>query len=241
MKLAVIVGHTQKAPGAKSYKGIHEYEWNGKVAQEMKKYASELKAQGGHDIEVEVYTRDAGGVSLAAKEAKAWGAEACIELHFNAAEKMAYGCECLVLDGDIESAKHADLLTDKLSKEYGFKERRVTKRLPSSFEGDGVYETVSGNNGHGNLNAVKAAGIPIRLLIEPAFLNTANTEAVKIHDDQVGYARLMVNHFAKIEAPTAEKPGAKPEIPPRATGEALAAIAVLRAKLEELETVIKTW
>lgn len=195
MKLAIIIGHTKKAQGATSYKGVSEYVWNGKVAQEMKAYAKTLP-----NIDVEVYTRDAAGVSGAAKLAKAWGADICMELHFNAFSKAAYGCEILVLKGDVESAKHADLLTDLLAKHYGFKERKVTHILQNEFDGDGVYETVSGNAGHGNLASVKAQGIPVRLLIEPCFMNTKNSESEKIHDDQSGYARLLVNYFAGIKS-----------------------------------------
>lgn len=201
MKLAIIIGHTKKAQGATSYKGVSEYVWNGKVAQEMKAYAKTLP-----NIDVEVYTRDAAGVSGAAKLAKAWGADICMELHFNAFSKAAYGCEILVLKGDVESAKHADLLTDLLAKHYGFKERKVTQILQNEFDGDGVYETVSGNAGHGNLASVKAQGIPVRLLIEPCFMNTKNSESEKIHDDQIGYARLLVNYFAGVRE-TAPTPG----------------------------------
>lgn len=192
-KLAVCVGHTKNDQGATSFKGVSEYIWNGQVAKFMEELAKALP-----DFEVKVFWRDGGGVAAAARAAKAWGADSWIELHFNAASGKAEGCECLVLKGDVPSAKHADLLTDLLAAQYGFTERRITRILPDEFDGDGVYEVVSGNNGYGNLLAVKNAGIPIRMLIEPNFLHIASNEAKKIHDDQRGYAKLMVNHFAGL-------------------------------------------
>lgn len=190
MKLAVIVGHTKSAQGANNYKGVSEYVWNGKVATLMAANAPSF------GIEVKVFYRDVGGVSAAAKAAKAWGANASLELHFNAAGAVAYGCECLVLKGDVVSAKLADKLTDGLAKKYSLRERRITELLPTGYDGDGVYELESGARGYSNLAAVKAAGINVRLLLEPCFMDTKNSESQRIIDDQEGYAKFLLGFFA---------------------------------------------
>lgn len=193
MKLGVILGHTKSSQGAVAYNGQTEYVWNGKVCDEIVIAAGKYPS-----LEVKIEKRDSGGVSGAAKRLKAWGAEMCLELHFNSFTSAAYGCECLVLAGDVTSTIHADLLTDALQKKYGFKERNVTRILPPSYDGDGVLEIKSGGRGYGNLKAAKDAGIKVAILLEPTFLNKKTSESEKIINDQKGYAEMIVKHFANF-------------------------------------------
>lgn len=195
MKLGVIVGHTKKAQGAVAFNGQSEYVWNSKVAEYMQ-FIAKSKYR---NFEVFVEFRDIGGVTGAAQRLAAKGVTHCIELHFNAFTKAAYGCEVLVLADDTLSTTHADLLTDALNKKYAFKERGVSKILGPSFDGDGILVTKSGMNGFGNLVAVKNAGIKVRLLIEPTFMNIKTIESEKIINDQMGYADLIIYHFATYE------------------------------------------
>lgn len=194
MKLAIIVGHTKAAPGATSYWGESEYPWNTKnaalIVESAKRY--------GGQIEAKAFFRDDGGVAGAAERAKAWGATHSLELHFNAASNTALGCECLIIKGDVESAKYADVLTDMISDKFGIKERRLTQILPDAYQGDGVFETVKGQNGYANLLTVSGKGIKVRCLIEPAFMDKKTAESEKLRNDTKGYADVIVDAFAKV-------------------------------------------
>lgn len=91
-KLAVVVGHTQESPGAFGQAPVNqnEYFWNGDLADRMKRHA-----EGVPGLAVEVFFRDQGGISGAYRRAGEWGADACIELHFNSFEGNAKGTETI--------------------------------------------------------------------------------------------------------------------------------------------------
>lgn len=88
MKLAIVVGHTLKSQGAYSPTLAQtERLWNAELAARIKDLAP---------AEVAVFLRDGHGVAGAYAQAKAWGAEAVVELHFNsAADRQAQGTETL--------------------------------------------------------------------------------------------------------------------------------------------------
>lgn len=92
-KLAVIVGHTQRSPGAFGEAPINknEYFWNAELAESMQNHATDL------NLTVGVFYRDEGGIAGAYSRAGEWGAQACIELHFNAATVAASGTETIVV------------------------------------------------------------------------------------------------------------------------------------------------
>ncbi len=92
-KLAVVVGHTRRSPGAfgKDPVDQNEYFWNSDLAARMKEHAA------AHDIAIEVFFRDNGGITGAYSRAGEWGAEGCIELHFNAAAVAASGTETITV------------------------------------------------------------------------------------------------------------------------------------------------
>ena len=81
-KLAVIVGHSEARPGAAGLPPIaaREYAWNLGLAGFM-----ETAARGRSDVALRVFTRDRGGLRGAYGRAHDWGADAALELHFNAA------------------------------------------------------------------------------------------------------------------------------------------------------------
>lgn len=91
-KLAAIVGHTRESPGAFGQDpiGQNEYFWNSDLAERMKQHAT-----GFADLSVEVFFRDLGGIPGAYRRAGEWGADACIELHFNSFEGNARGTETI--------------------------------------------------------------------------------------------------------------------------------------------------
>lgn len=87
MKFALVVGHTIEAPGAKAVAPInqHEYYFNKAVAEKAVLHA---KTQG---VECRIFLRDAGGLKGAYMQLNRWKPDACVELHFNAANQKATG------------------------------------------------------------------------------------------------------------------------------------------------------
>ncbi len=87
MKLALVVGHTIEAPGAKAVVPLnqHEYYFNKAVAEKAALYA---KTQG---VECRIFLRDAGGLKGAYLQLNRWKPHASVELHFNAANQKATG------------------------------------------------------------------------------------------------------------------------------------------------------
>lgn len=91
-RLAIIVGHTAAAPGAhgKAPVDSYEYPWNRAFAGRL------VLACEDAGLEAKVFLRDRVGISGAYRAARDWGAEAAVELHFNAAgSAVAYGTETL--------------------------------------------------------------------------------------------------------------------------------------------------
>ncbi|KAA5605403.1 N-acetylmuramoyl-L-alanine amidase [Roseospira marina] len=99
-KLALVVGHTRARPGAFAVAPIGQSEntWNTDLATTMKAIA-DTDADAGHPgaVSVSIFTRDDGGVVGAYRRARQWGADAALELHFNAAMPAATGTETLYL------------------------------------------------------------------------------------------------------------------------------------------------
>lgn len=76
-KLAIVVGHTQRDPGAYSpHLDSAEYAWNRDLAERI------VAAQTGQ-VEAKVFLRDGVGIAGAYAAGDAWGADAFVELHFN--------------------------------------------------------------------------------------------------------------------------------------------------------------
>ncbi len=94
-RLAIIVGHTKKSPGARAVAPIaqHEYEWNSDFAEKM--VSAIAGTYSAKQVEAEVFFRDRGGIAGAYGRAKEWGADAAVELHFNSASPKASGSEVL--------------------------------------------------------------------------------------------------------------------------------------------------
>jgi N-acetylmuramoyl-L-alanine amidase len=95
-KIAIIVGHTTKEPGAVNYKKESEFSFNSRIAKKVetimkKKYPKK---------QVQLFIRTAGDFSATvlqvAKKVGAFKADISLELHFNAVKQVAYGCEVLI-------------------------------------------------------------------------------------------------------------------------------------------------
>ncbi len=97
-RLGIVVGHTNRRPGAfgAGILNMHEYPFNTVLAAEITGIALKI------GLEVKTFRRDFGGVKAAYENAIKWGADAVVELHFNATRKKvddARGTEMLCAGG----------------------------------------------------------------------------------------------------------------------------------------------
>ena len=102
LRLAIIVGHEKKSPGAKLFgTDMYEYQFHTKTAQIMKQEA----LRSGR-IEPVVIFRDGIGIEGTYKKAMAEKCDVAIELHFNAYNGEAFGTStlCSPDNNDIEFA-----------------------------------------------------------------------------------------------------------------------------------------
>lgn len=178
MKLALIVGHTKRAPGAKAVEPISTYEYffNGGVAVEACKRAEAQK------MSCRIFFKDGLTDEQVAAAVHRWTSDekrsVCIELHFNAANGKARGTETLY---------DADPTTSKTFAEVV--QKHVTKALSRTGSGDRGLKLIGpGDRGHRNLRTVKIASC----LIEPAFGDTP-LDAKLLFENQERYAQSLVD------------------------------------------------
>jgi N-acetylmuramoyl-L-alanine amidase len=153
MKAAIIIGHTDDDEGAvmaPPLTFLSEYKFGTMLAA---KIAIELSDRGHF---WDVFRRDKVGVAGAYASAKAAGAQACVELHFNASDvPMAMGTETLV----------------GLSSESLILGDFIHKRMCAVFSRVGIFDRgikVVKNGERGNQSVNNGTGIP-SCLIEPFF------------------------------------------------------------------------
>lgn len=80
-QLALVVGHTARSPGAYSpIMEIAEYPYNKELAHMILDYTPPVL------VDCEIFYRDGRGIAKTYAAVKEWGADACIELHFNSVE-----------------------------------------------------------------------------------------------------------------------------------------------------------
>jgi N-acetylmuramoyl-L-alanine amidase len=90
-KLALIVGHTEKAPGASMATGGSEYDYNKRIANLCAEYVKENNL----NLDLKIVYRDQIGLRGAYDRVASLNVDACIELHFNAFNKQVTGTETL--------------------------------------------------------------------------------------------------------------------------------------------------
>ena len=88
--LGIIVGHTEKTPGAKSITGFTEYSYNSDVAAIIAKLA-----KSNDKLKVSIIKRDGVGIAGAYEHATELRCDAVVELHFNDFNGLAFGTETL--------------------------------------------------------------------------------------------------------------------------------------------------
>jgi len=170
-KVAVIVGHHQKAQGAVSYNGLSEWSYNNGVAMILQELSEDHD-----DIEIRTFTKHGLDYKPIVAIYKDWNPDISLELHFNSYKKVARGMECLVLQENPETFKVADLFTDYMSELLDISERRKAKAM------DGVL--VVGENTRGRVCLEDVTQYAKHaMLFEPCFGNLRNPDSLKLFAD----------------------------------------------------------
>ena len=76
IKFAIVVGHTERQPGASGVSPIEisEYAWNSDLAAMILNHVMQV-----HEAEAKAFYRDSGGIVAAYNDAKAWCAVSVLE------------------------------------------------------------------------------------------------------------------------------------------------------------------
>lgn len=178
VKLAIVVGHTKAEPGASlaafpspNPLPKHEYSFNSEIARLIKQEAEKIKS-----VDVEVFFRDGVGIQGAYKKAIAWGADACIELHFNAFNGHTKGSEVLATS-DLMDVEFAHLVLGHICRVFG---RDGTSR--------GVKCIARTGRGGQNVHSFPAG---VNCLVEPFFGDNVE-EARMAWEKRFDYAKCLV-------------------------------------------------
>lgn len=115
-KIALIVGHGNGDSGAVGWNRMSEFDYNSFVANELVKI-------GFKDKQLQVFYRGSTGIVGVATKVVAWKPDISIEMHLNAFNGKAAGCEVLCLNGDNESASLARNFTEHFTKAFNRKTR----------------------------------------------------------------------------------------------------------------------
>lgn len=153
-KVAIIVGHGNGDSGAMGWNGVSEFDYNSAVAKSL-----EISDTG---KEIKVFHRSASGITGVAASAVAWKPDMVIELHLNAFNGKAIGCEVLCLEGKTSSGEKAVDFADKFTKKFS----RVKRRS------NGVNWISSSDRG--GLSLKKLSSVQYSILVEPFFIDNKN-------------------------------------------------------------------
>lgn len=187
MKLAIIVGHTDRKRGAVAYNGITEYEYNSIVAERLNELIP---------CDSKVFFRDRVGIRGAYKNAAEWGADTSIELHFNSFQEKAYGAEILILSGQSTTWFLACTVITHVAQKLG-----ICLRHSDGIKKVAKKKTLLGwkkDRGYKNLAIAKELGIANALLIEPTFCNFKTLEAVRVIENPESYAQTLCSAFSSF-------------------------------------------
>ncbi len=181
MKIALIVGHDEKAQGAVTYNKITEYEYNTFICDIIKNVHAFKVSHGIHKfLALHVFNRNHGWQSVI-NQLKANDISMSIELHLNSYTKSALGTETLCLENDLQSHDLATHLS-----------YRIARLLNTKLRGDcGVVQVSSGDRGYQNLLFAKNAGVKYAVLVEPAFVNFPTVESIAITNNPLEYANIL--------------------------------------------------
>lgn len=149
-KVAIIVGHSHTDCGAIGWNKQEEFAYNSLVAQGV------FVANTGK--ETRVFYRGNSGIVGVGKEVSSWNPDVSIELHLNAFNGKASGCEVLCLNGENLSAEIGRSFANSFAKIF---DRKLRAENGIKF---------LGNRDRGAAN-LASCNVPLRVLIEPFFLD----------------------------------------------------------------------
>lgn len=192
--ILLVVGHTKAKFGAATYKHEREYEWNKKLALEIKLQVERIwKERGETHKRIEIQLRDNGGLKGAFGRGNAMKPDLTLELHFNSFSKPAYGVETLVLEDDEDSAELGHCLSMMIAERFDFRKRNSFKHRehgklvgvkPVGYYKKSRWSIPKRERGTYNLEIARDyTTAPFRLLVEPTFLNFKTKESEQIVED----------------------------------------------------------
>lgn len=167
-RIAFIVGHTESSKGALLYTGQYEYELNTIVACLVQKNFT-------YDS-LRTFWKDR--LSFV-EEVKDFNPDLIIELHINAFELRANGCEALVLSTSLESKYEAKDLLKEFNKRFNIVSRGE--------------KTLTHNTERGYHN-IKDFELWPMVLFEPCFGNFKTSDSKKIVGNPEAYANFLVDY-----------------------------------------------
>lgn len=151
-KIAVIVGHGNGDSGAMGWNGMSEFNYNSFVA--------EMIEQSDTGKEIRVFYRGSSGIVGVAAKAIAWNPDMTLELHLNAYNGKAFGCEVLCLKSDSKSAEIGRSFAANFTTAFN-------RKMRGEF---GIKWIGSSDRGYTSLKAVSSAKYSI--LVEPFFIDS---------------------------------------------------------------------
>jgi len=171
MKIAVVIGHDKTSPGAYSpHLGQSEYIYNSEVASHLSKIADIYKRPIGSGYKTQM-------INLA-NEINKKDYDLVVELHFNAFNKSANGCEALIFKGNKYTEKVGQRYCNLITSKYKTKSR-------------GVKDISQQNDrGYWFLALMKADAI----ILEPFFGD--NEESLKFKNE-AEYAEILIKTFCE--------------------------------------------
>ena len=138
MRLAVIVGHNERAQGAvRSDTGETEYSFNSRIARLMEQHAPS-------DMGVRTFWRTPSGgyraeIDRVYRETDAWGADATVELHFNSAANPAASGTEMLSSGTRKSLDLSQAIHEEVMATLGLRDRGVKTRRDSDRGGASLW------------------------------------------------------------------------------------------------------
>jgi N-acetylmuramoyl-L-alanine amidase len=175
VRIAIVVGHNSKAPGAEAPNpiGMSEFDFNNRVADEMVRLCPpELTLSKFNRFPSTSYNREIADVYA---KVNAWKADASIELHFNSASPSATGTETLTGAGS-ESKKLGAFIQQAMLASLGLRDRGA-KVLTADDRG---YRSI-------------IAGSAPALLTEPFFASNSGDLAAAAKLGPTGFARMYLS------------------------------------------------
>lgn len=148
-KIAVIVGHGNGDSGALGWNGVEEFRFNSEVAEAIKDRTNK---------QIQVFYRTSSGIKGVATRAMAWNPDMTLELHLNAFNGKAKGCEVLTLK-DKASVDIGKSFSSTFCKKFN----RILR------DEDGVVELEKKDRGYFSLKCLDDPAPSI--LVEPFFID----------------------------------------------------------------------